>query len=109
MPYRPRKRCGQLGCPRIIEAGRRLCPDHARQAERSRGSASSRGYGARWRRLRRLVLESEPWCRACGTNPATEVDHIVSKTDGGSDAIENLQGLCKSCHSRKTMVEAVQR
>lgn len=36
---------------------------------------------------------------------ATEVDHIVPKRLGGRDEIENLQALCKSCHSRKTMME----
>ena len=37
--------------------------------------------------------------------PATEVDHIVPKARGGPDAWDNLQALCKSCHSRKTAVE----
>ena len=36
---------------------------------------------------------------------ATEVDHIVPKSAGGTDAMDNLQALCKSCHSRKTAKE----
>jgi 5-methylcytosine-specific restriction protein A len=36
---------------------------------------------------------------------ATEVDHIRPKSNGGTDEWDNLQGLCKSCHSRKTALE----
>lgn len=36
---------------------------------------------------------------------ATEVDHIKPKSQGGRDEWENLQALCKSCHSRKTAAE----
>jgi 5-methylcytosine-specific restriction protein A len=36
---------------------------------------------------------------------ANEVDHIKSKSQGGKDEWDNLQALCKSCHSRKTAAE----
>jgi 5-methylcytosine-specific restriction endonuclease McrA len=35
--------------------------------------------------------------------PGTEVDHIIARAAGGTDAWENLQNLCTSCHSRKTV------
>lgn len=58
----------------------------------------------RWRRLRRAVLLAQPLCR-CG-ELATEADHIVPIDQGGAKwARANLQGLCKACHSRKTMAE----
>jgi 5-methylcytosine-specific restriction endonuclease McrA len=34
--------------------------------------------------------------------PATEVDHIVPLSRGGTDALENLQSLCAQCHEAKT-------
>jgi hypothetical protein len=76
----------------------------------SRPSASARGYNRRWRRLRRLVLACKPLCAdpfgfhaAEGSvEVAIAVDHIVPKSCGGRDALDNLQGLCASCHSRKT-------
>jgi 5-methylcytosine-specific restriction endonuclease McrA len=33
------------------------------------------------------------------------VDHIVRRSDGGSDEWSNLQPLCHSCHSMKTSRE----
>ncbi len=59
-------------------------------------------YGRRWRKLRLLVLRAEPLCRMCAeigrTSPATVVDHIKPIRDGGTNAWDNLQPLCKRCH-----------
>lgn len=52
-----------------------------------------------------MILARDPICRLCQTAPATEVDHIKSKAQGGDDSDQNLQGLCKACHSRKTRRE----
>jgi len=35
----------------------------------------------------------------------TEVDHKQSRASGGLSTMDNLQGLCHSCHSRKTATE----
>jgi len=35
------------------------------------------------------------------TEVATTVDHIVSRMDNGSDALDNLQAACSSCNQRK--------
>lgn len=68
-------------------------------------STQERGYGAPWRRLRDLVLNREPICRACRRRPATTVDHIIPKADGGTDDESNLQPLCNPCHDAKTIAE----
>ncbi len=39
--------------------------------------------------------------------PTVEVDHIIPKALGGTDERSNLQGLCRSHHSAKTMRERV--
>lgn len=98
-PLAPQRPCTQPGCARLTSAGR--CDDHKRRRE----SAAKRGYGAKWRRLRAYVLRNEPLCRHCKRAPATDVDHIVPRAKGGTDAMTNLQPLCKSCHSRKTATE----
>ena len=74
-----------------------------RDYERRRGSASKRGYGWRWQKLREKVLKRQPLC-PCGA-AATQVDHVIPKRRGGKDSIKNLQGLCGGCHSRKTATE----
>lgn len=48
-----------------------------------------------------MVLAAEPLCRSCG-KIATDVDHIIPRASGGSDSFNNLQPLCRSCHSTKT-------
>lgn len=40
-------------------------------------------------------------CRAHEHQRALEVDHIIPRNQGGSDAISNLQGLCYRCNAGK--------
>jgi len=108
MPRRPPKPCANPGCPNVTHE--RFCPDHAKQEQRrydrQRGSPSKRGYGARHRRWRALILERDPWCKACGREPSTVADHIVPIARGGARFdLNNGQGMCEPCHNRKTAKE----
>lgn len=113
MPRRPPTPCGKPGCGKLSHE--RFCDDHAREEkrelDRDRPSAARRGYGHRWRKLRLMVLREEPLCRdPFGAHegqpvPATDVDHIMPRERGGTDARENLRPLCKRCHSEKTARE----
>src|SRR3990170_3736360 len=114
MPQRILKACAIPGCPELVRDGR-YCAGHARvvgeEYERGRGSSAEREYGSRWRRLRAIYLRANPVCvdpfgvHGAEVVAATEVDHRVPKSRGGTDAWENLQSLCKACHSRKTAQE----
>lgn len=73
-----------------------------------RPSSHARGYGRRWRELRSLVINRDPICRQCRDHLTQEVDHIKRKADGGSDDLNNLQGLCRACHQAKTKAENVE-
>ena len=57
-----------------------------------------------WRTLREVVLHRHPLCVQCQKKgrlvPAVDVDHVDG--DAWNNDEENLVGLCKSCHSRKT-------
>lgn len=108
MPWPAPKQCAKPGCPGLTQG--RFCEDHQREHsveyERRRGSASKRGYGRRWQKLRRYILVRDPYCKADGCHEwSTEVDHIKPRRDGGTDHPSNLQGMCQSCHSRKTALE----
>jgi len=69
-----------------------------------RPSSVTRGYGARWPVLRARYLARHPFCATC-RQPATQVDHIISRARGGADEDSNYMALCASCHSRKTVRE----
>ena len=104
------RQCASVGCAaRVEDSSRYLCKAHRTQAnkqyDKQRGSSASRGYGARWRRLRKLVLNRDPMCKACSVKASTDADHIIPKRDGGRDSMDNLQGLCHECHSSKTARE----
>jgi 5-methylcytosine-specific restriction protein A len=100
MPVAPPKAC-RPGCPHY----RGHCPTHDRAYDQQRGNSAERNYGHRWRLLRYRVLEEEPVCRICRKAVATEVDHILARAKGGTDDRSNLRGLCKACHSVKTIRE----
>jgi 5-methylcytosine-specific restriction protein A len=74
-----------------------------------RGSPHARGYTKRWCRVRRSYLQAHPLCAdPFGTHrgrpvPGEVVDHIVPLSRGGTHDESNLQTLCASCHSRKTV------
>lgn len=79
---------------------------HDDKPKDTRRSPSKRGYDSRWRKVRLMVLRANPICQHCNEYAATEVDHIVPLSKGGSRlAMDNLQALCKSCHSKKTRAE----
>lgn len=68
-------------------------------------------HTAVWRKMRMVVLNEEPNCRVCfengRINESTEVDHIKPIRLGGAKLDRNnLQGLCKSCHARKSSLES---
>lgn len=103
MPSKPPRLCN---CGHRVAAGI-LCPCETRQAaerkarfDKTRPSASRRGLGADWRKLRAEHLRHHPWCCRCGER-AEEVDHIVPRSIAPERRLDpsNLQSLCKSCHS----------
>lgn len=60
----------------------------------------------RWRKLRYAFLKAHPLCAACGA-PAAIADHITPHRGDAALFYDeaNLQALCTSCHSAKTLRE----
>lgn len=74
---------------------------------RKRLSANERGYDSAWKRLRKLALSRDKHlcqdCRDKGrVTAAAQVDHVVPKAKGGTDALDNLRSLCRECHDEKS-------
>jgi 5-methylcytosine-specific restriction endonuclease McrA len=67
----------------------------------SRSALTSKGGTTKWRRIRQQVINRDRCCQACGTEEMLTVDHIVPRTLGGDDNLNNLQVLCSSCNSSK--------
>jgi 5-methylcytosine-specific restriction enzyme A len=101
--------CAQPGCAQLVPRGR--CRTHAVQQEHTRDNYAIRRWyrTVRWRRLRARVLrECAYQCATCGqVQLQLEVDHITPH--GGNRTLfwsrDNVQGLCPSCHTRKTVEE----
>ena len=63
-------------------------------------------HSSRWRGFKNWYKSKFPMiCSVC-RGRATELDHITPIEEGGAELKkENIQPLCKPCHSRKTMTE----
>lgn len=66
------------------------------------------GTTSTWRRLRLLVLGRDGYrCQVPQRNgqpcprPATQVDHIVAKSLGGTDELTNLRAACAPCNASR--------
>lgn len=104
-------------CPkckkRVIEVPCPECEKRRQKAVNKRRNKSSKAFydSATWEIIRAKQLEAFPFCQATREDGlpcrkiAKHVDHIQAREDGGSDEPENLQSLCVSCHSRKTVYE----
>ena len=106
MPRKPKRPCSHPGCPLLTES--RFCVAHQKQEDKryekyQRDPASRKRYNSAWRRIRAAYIAVHPLCERCRRagrlTPAQEVHHIVPLVSGGTNAVENLMSLCKSCHS----------
>lgn len=62
---------------------------------------------AHWLRLRGLVLARDPICKMCQRSASTVADHIKAHKGNWTlfCDLNNLQGLCHTCHNLKTAKE----
>jgi len=110
MPNKPKVRC-QCGKIRRPDAKCGCGRGGARRsgwADKQRGSAASRGYGADWTRFRNAYLKRNPLCAECEKEGrvviAEELHHLVPIAVDPSRRLDptNCDGLCERCHSDAT-------
>ena len=115
MPPRIPRQCRLHTCAATTTARNGYCDAHQALASgwtaEDRGSSTDRGYGWDWRKRRDRIMRKHKYlCQPCLAKdrvmPAVAVDHIVPKAEGGTDADENLQAICKPCHKLKTESES---
>jgi 5-methylcytosine-specific restriction protein A len=115
MPTRPRSHSARLG----RQAADRAYNQTQRRLDPALAAAQQIRNSARWQKVRARVLSRQPLCAdpsgmhaASGrVTPAVEVDHIVGLRERPELAFDeaNLQGLCTTCHARKSALERVAR
>jgi 5-methylcytosine-specific restriction enzyme A len=85
----------------------------------SNESRQSRGYGAEWEKIRKVVIaRAKGMCEECARHGRVamgrDVDHKVSKakarrmgwSEEAINDLANLQYLCTPCHDEKTARES---
>ena len=110
--------CCSPGCPALVtsRAQKGYCETHADKRshwakhQAKKGNTTERGYGHAWRIVRaRILRRDKGLCQACLARgriaEAREVDHVVSRANGGSEQDSNLQAICADCHKAKTANE----
>lgn len=118
MPRKPKKPCSYPGCPELIEDGS-YCKKHQRDVNRyyekyKKDPLTKKRYGSKWRKIRNRYINDNPLCEQClkdgGFTKEQEVHHILPLRCGWNRDKSNLMSLCKSCHSRiSILVGAMER
>jgi len=74
--------------------------------------AGMEDYPDDWDQRRKTVYKRDDYtCQWCGSKGGPyghvelHADHRVPRSQGGSDRLDNLQTLCRSCHDKKTQAE----
>ena len=110
MALRAKSVCRHPGC-RVLVPVSGYCEKHRKEHGWFAGGRSDkRGYGYEWRKIREEVLDRDQGlCQECLRQgriiPGTDIDHIIPKSKGGTNRLENLQTLCRTCHREKTKRE----
>lgn len=113
MPPRTPKACRKRGCRNTTKDRSGYCDEHKGdgwQQYKPGQTRHQRGYGTVWdrRRMRILARDGGLCCehrRQGVAVVAKHVDHIIPKSQGGTDDDGNLQSLCAACHRAKTARE----
>src|SRR5438128_846854 len=114
MPLRAERACRNQRCPSGTNHVSGYCDPCRRgrykEQDRDRGPEHAFYNSTEWKRVRLLQLSRDPLCVACVAEGeltlASHVDHIVPIVLGGDRLnLGNVQSLCTSHHSKKTVAQ----
>lgn len=89
-------------CPRLaVKASR--CEVHAAPILAERQQQKNLYASAQHKAWRKVILMRDRVCRHCHKAPATRADHVKALKAGGDWSYDNGEGLCLSCHGRKSV------
>lgn len=93
----------------MVRDGTGRCPKHPRPDWAKKVDAPKRMTGRKLQAARASLFTANPLCVECEKQGrvrlASQRDHIVPLSEGGSDTPENTQGLCDDCHEGKSLGE----
>ena len=89
-----------------VKSRAKVIEDKAKQFKGIDKSNSKFYKSRRWQRLRKVILARDSICQHCKAKgryiSANVVDHITPINKGGTNDLNNLQGLCSTCHNSKS-------
>lgn len=109
MPRSARRGCSYGWCNRLAVEGECYCEEHLKQVNREyerygRDPKTKKMYGRDWDRIRLRYKREHPFCEECLKHerlvPTQHIHHRIPLSEGGTHAFDNLEALCKPCHSR---------
>lgn len=96
----PKSAC--LKCHRLIPMGQTYCTTHTRKPRpRVRPSKTKRGLGYTYEKNRGIALSISRGCVLCGLPGANSADHVVPRSQGGTEELFNLAPAHLSCNSSR--------
>jgi 5-methylcytosine-specific restriction protein A len=100
--------CATAGCPTDTIAGESHCAAHTRPPWHGSTSRADGLTSSAWRKTTmRILARDRGICHVCGEPGASECDHIVPRSEGGTNDDSNLAAIHKRpCHQTKSNREA---
>lgn len=118
-PMACQKNCAAPACSKASIYGKRYCTIHTKVKDRAdyeryrQNDEGQKVYKTKgWAITRKYHLATNPFCVDClarGIQTAHDlhVDHVIPLKNYQGDPLDpsNLQTLCRSCHTRKSLKE----
>ncbi|WP_374215260.1 HNH endonuclease [Streptomyces sp. NEAU-Y11] len=77
-----------------------LCANAPRK-HKSKNTRTRGRYDYQWQKVRAEAIRLQPYCSFCGTGNDLTGDHILPLKEGGTNVIDNVRVLCRSCNTRR--------